>query len=131
MVSYADLLARARRDLETARIVFVAGDPNGAANRAYYAMYHAACASLMSAGFPRLALAKTHRGAISAFAEHIVQPGHVPAMASKMIAEAAKDRIVADYIGDGVSNETAEKLVANAAMFVDHVTAFIDRSARD
>jgi uncharacterized protein (UPF0332 family) len=125
VVSFADLLARARRDLETAKITLAVGDPNAAANRAYYAMYHAACASLMAVGQPRLALGKTHRGVMSAFAEHVVQNGHVPAGTSSMIGEAAKQRVLADYIGDGVSDQMARELIDNAEVFVGSVAVFV------
>jgi uncharacterized protein (UPF0332 family) len=125
VVSFADLMARARRDLETARIVVADGDPNAAANRAYYAMYHAACASLMAVGQPRLALGKTHRGVMSAFAEHVVRAGHVPAEASGVIAEVANQRILADYIGDGVTEQMARLLIDNADTFVSNVAAFV------
>lgn len=45
-----DLLGRARRAAQSARILLSAGDLNGAVNRAYYAMFYAAHAALEHQG---------------------------------------------------------------------------------
>lgn len=126
MVSHVDLMAKAQRDLRSALLTFEHGDPDAAANRAYYAMYHAASAALMAIGQPRLALAKTHRGVISAFAKHLVQPGHVPSVLSRMIGGGEKDRIIADYTGDGVGAAVARRLIDDAEVFVSSVGRFIE-----
>jgi uncharacterized protein (UPF0332 family) len=45
-----DLLNRARQAAQSARTLLESGDPNGAVNRAYYAMFHAAHAALEHRG---------------------------------------------------------------------------------
>jgi uncharacterized protein (UPF0332 family) len=44
-----DLLKRARQAAQSARTLLESGDPNGAVNRAYYAMFYAAHAALEEA----------------------------------------------------------------------------------
>lgn len=41
----AELMAKSRRALESARFLLAANDPDGACNRAYYAMFDAARAA--------------------------------------------------------------------------------------
>ena len=62
-----DLMSKARRALESARFLLSAADPDGACNRAYYAMFDAARAALLvsAAGVPA-EVAKTHGGLIAA-----------------------------------------------------------------
>jgi uncharacterized protein (UPF0332 family) len=73
----ADLMAKARRPLKSARLVFSDGDPDSACNRAYYAMFNAARAALLAEGRTKEAVGKTHAGLIAAFALHLVKPGKI------------------------------------------------------
>jgi len=69
-------LAKAERALASARLLLQDGDPDGACNRAYYAMFDAAQAAIMEVR-PEIdqASIKTHRGLIAAFGLHLVKPG--------------------------------------------------------
>jgi len=56
-----DLLDRAQRAVESAKLLLDAGDVNGACNRAYYAMFDAARAALIAPQKPPESEAiKTH-----------------------------------------------------------------------
>ena len=71
---------RPRRSLASASVLLVEGDVDGACNRAYHAMFYAAKAGLMAAGFEtEAAAAKTHAGSINQFDQFLVKPGLVPA----------------------------------------------------
>ena len=64
-------LSRAERALRSAKLLLEHGELEGAASRAYYAMFHATRAILFSKGLK----AKTHKGTVSLFGEHIVKKG--------------------------------------------------------
>ena len=46
------LMAKASRACVSARLLLDAGDVDGACNRAYYAMFDAACAALLASNAP-------------------------------------------------------------------------------
>jgi uncharacterized protein (UPF0332 family) len=72
----AELMDKADRALTSARLLFDAGDSDGATNRAYYAMFDAALASLLWAGLGATKdHHKTHRGLIASFGLHLVRTG--------------------------------------------------------
>lgn len=86
-----------------------------AANRAYYAMFHAATALLLSEG---LAFSR-HRGVIGAFTERYVKTGRFPTELGKALDKAFNARNRADYsYREGVSKGEAEQLVGLADQFV-------------
>mgnify|MGYP001078741883 CR=1 FL=1 len=62
----AGLMAKARRALKSARLVFNDGAPDSACNRAYCAMFNAARAALLAEGRAKEAQGKTHAGLIAA-----------------------------------------------------------------
>jgi uncharacterized protein (UPF0332 family) len=69
------LMSRARRSLIAARLLLEAGSPDFAASRAYYAMFYAAEALLLSRG---LAFSK-HEAVIAEFAREFVRSGEFAA----------------------------------------------------
>lgn len=71
-----ELNAKAKRALASAKLLLDSGDMDGACNRAYYAMFDAASAALLSIDAPVPAeVARTHSGLIAAFSLHVVKPG--------------------------------------------------------
>ena len=74
----SELLGKTARAIGSAKLLLASGDTDGAANRAYYAMYDAALAALAWAG----AVAddggsRTHSGLISRFGQHLVRYGRL------------------------------------------------------
>jgi len=65
------LLAKADAALEQADLLLKAGHPDGAADRCYYAMFHAASALLASKGLQYT----SHRAVLAAVGKELVQPG--------------------------------------------------------
>ena len=116
---------KAMRCLKTADWAYQDGDMDGACNRAYYAMFNAAHATLQALNHPEAALAKTHSGLISAFGEHAVKTGQLPTEHGRAFAEVSKRRMVADYDGDGMSGEDAEVAIRKSTAFVEAVTALL------
>ena len=119
------LLEKAERNLKTARLILADNDPVSACNRAYYAMFNAACAALVIVDQPKLAMAKTHSGLISSFSLHLIKSGEFTPDSGRLLALESKRRIVADYEGDPISTEEATNSLANATQFVAAVTQWI------
>jgi uncharacterized protein (UPF0332 family) len=55
-----ELMAKAERAAESAKLLLEAGDADGACNRAYYAMHNAARAALLAAGPVANSVSTTH-----------------------------------------------------------------------
>jgi len=86
-----------------------------AANRGYYAMFHAATALLLSEGsaFSR------HRGVINGFSERYLKTGRFPLELGKMLSRAFDARNQADYnFRQPVTPEAAGEVVGSATAFV-------------
>jgi uncharacterized protein (UPF0332 family) len=119
-----DWLSRAKRSLESARLLIDAADYDAACSRAYYATHYAARAALLYVGEEEASLAKTHRGMVANFSNHIVKPGHLPVELSKIFGREEKRRLVADYQVDGLGKAEADEALVNARVFVLAVTEF-------
>jgi uncharacterized protein (UPF0332 family) len=114
------LLAKASRALRSARLLLETGDFDGAANRAYYAMFSAARAALLATNAsidPNVT--RTHSGLIGAFGLHLVKNDIVPKDIGRMLNRAHETRLIADYNGEAVERPDAELLVEQAAVFLD------------
>ena len=117
-----DLFAKAGRAAASARLLFDAGDVDGACNRAYYAMFDAARAALILSSAPVEAeVARTHGGLISAFSLHLVKSGRIPVELGRVLNRAEEIRLVADYRGDQVEVGQALWMVEQAERFVLHI----------
>jgi uncharacterized protein (UPF0332 family) len=121
----AELIARAHRAAKSARILFDAGDMNGACNRAYYAMFDAARAALLTCGEQAKSEAKTHSGLIAAFSLHLVRPGRIPAQYGRSLRQADQIRLVADYSDEEPDRDTASTSIGQAGQFVDAVATYL------
>ena len=74
-----ELLVKADRALASAKLLLDSGDVDGACNRAYYPMFDAARAALLSIEAPVPAeVARTHSGLIAAFSLHLDKSGRIP-----------------------------------------------------
>ncbi len=111
-----------RRFLRSAEILLLDGDPDGAASRAYYAMFHAAEALLLSKGHEF----SKHRAVHSAFARDFVNTGLVPVALHRALLDSYEDRLVADYdLTFRVSKEDAQRHVDSARELIAVVAAFL------
>ena len=118
------LMSKARRACTSARLLLVAGDVDGACNRAYYAMFDAARAALLAANAPVSPdMGKTHGGLISAFGLQLVRNGRVSNDLGRALNRAEEIRLVADYRGDSVEFDDAREMVEQAGVFVEAMRA--------
>ncbi len=116
-------LAKARRACESARALLDLDDVDGAANRAYYAMFDAAHAALLISGAPvREEIARTHGGLIGAFGEHLVKTGRIPKDMGRALNRAEEMRLIADYKGESVEAHDATDMIEQAESFVSTLT---------
>lgn len=114
------LIAKADTAASSARSLLELGDTDGAANRAYYAMFDAARAALLASGLAPMAsdVSRTHSGLIGAFGQFLVKNGRVPRDLGRLLNRAHEIRQIADYTGDSVEPADASLLVQQAAIFV-------------
>lgn len=110
----ASEMERARRVLRSAWTL-LPDDPGSAANRTYYAAFHAAKAALLSVGErPR-----THSGTRGRFAFHFVRTGRIAPEIGRALGSAEELRLLADY------DEGAELTPADVRPVVEAVERFV------
>ena len=109
------LLNKGKRALRAAETLLKGGDFDFSVSRAYYAMFYAAEAALLS---KKISTSK-HSGVISLLYEHFVKPGKLDKSLHQTLHEAFDLRQQGDYWSDsGISEETAQDLLKKARLFV-------------
>jgi uncharacterized protein (UPF0332 family) len=93
-LSVADFLVKAGSALDSAKRDLAAGDHDGAANRLYYAMFHAARAALFSVG---ASAAGKHGTIIAQFGLRFCKDGPLPTRLGRALNEAQELRAEGDY----------------------------------
>jgi uncharacterized protein (UPF0332 family) len=111
-------LDKARSDLSNARNDLEHGFFRGAANRAYYAVFHTASAALLWLDVERA----RHSGVQSAFGERLIKSGIIEPEYSTLFVEARKIREEQDY-----DLEAAPLTLQDAAQIVDDAERFVNR----
>lgn len=93
----------------------------GAISRAYYAVFHAARATLESKALST----KTHKGTLQQFHLRLVKTNKVPEEMGHIISDLHDERDLADYhaLTDSFDRIDVEKHVKNARKFVETVEA--------
>ena len=115
----AELFYKANVAIKSSELLLSSGDLDGACNRAYYAMFDAARATLLITGVVvDLTTIKTHNGLITAFSLHLVKTGKVSVDLGKALNKVEDLRLVADYRGDEVDKEKAIWAREQAKVFV-------------
>jgi uncharacterized protein (UPF0332 family) len=119
-------MAKAETACASARALLGLGDVDGAANRAYYAMFDAARAALLTSGAPvEPTIGRTHSGLIGAFSNYLVKNGPIPKGVGRLLNRAHEIRLVADYNGDSVEMGDALQVVQQAEDFVAAIRLFL------
>lgn len=113
------MMVKASTACSSARALLDLGDVDGAANRAYYAMFDAARAALLASGAPvEPDIGRTHSGLIGAFGNHLVKNGPISKEVGRLLNRAHEIRLVADYNGNSVESDDAREMVKQAEIFV-------------
>ncbi len=119
------LLDKARRSVTSARRLLEGGDADFAVSRAYYAMFYAAEAALLSRG---LSFSK-HARVLAEFNRQFATTGEIPAHHATMLHEAFEQRLIADYSHEAAYPAArARRLLESAQAFVSDVEAYLRRA---
>jgi uncharacterized protein (UPF0332 family) len=119
------LIDRANRYLKSAAILLQDGDCESCVSRAYYAMFFAAEAALLTKD---LAFS-SHKGVISGFGEHFIKTGVFPKEMGREFNRAFEKRQVGDYdFTFVISAEEARQLLPLANSFVDTIAPGLGKS---
>ncbi|MEE8167468.1 MAG: HEPN domain-containing protein [Candidatus Hydrothermarchaeales archaeon] len=115
-------LTEAGERLETAKILLENRRSKDAISRAYYCMYHAAKAILLTKDLsPR-----THKGLIQKFGEEFIRTEKISKEYSSMLSKAEDLREHADYdVVREFTMEEAEAVVMDAEKFLERIREFL------
>jgi len=117
-----ELLQKTQESLAAAKLLLDQGFAGFATSRAYYAMFYAAEAILLSRG---LSFSK-HAGVIAAFGQHFAKPELVPLHLHRYLLDAFDMRQVGDYGAPAMIGATqAKQVLAWAQEFSEAVNAFL------
>jgi uncharacterized protein (UPF0332 family) len=86
-------------------------------NRAYYAIFYAANALLVTKGLER----SKHSGVIAAFRQHFVKTGIIESEFSRFYGEALEQRHAGDYDLASPDQVTATRSLEHAEQFVQRI----------
>jgi len=115
-IEYHLILAEER--LDEAHLLLEQNFYNGAVSRAYYAMFAAARAALLT----REIQVKTHTGLRSAFGNEFIKNGQIDKIYGRMLSRGEHIREEADYGSDKrITKEEAEATVISASSFIQIV----------
>jgi len=118
----AALLRKCCQSVDAARELMGKGYYEFAVSRAYYAMFYATEALLMSKD---LRFAK-HKGVIAAFGEHYVKTGLFTQEHATMLTDAFEDRAEGDYdFMASFSREEAQSALEKAARFCTDIERYL------
>lgn len=110
-----DLIEKAKRSLQSARLLLANGSPDFAASRAYYTMFYLASALLIGKG---LKFSK-HGSLIAAFGMHFAKTGEVDAKFHRYLIDAQDDRLIGDYTAKSILTEAeVATMVSQAEEFI-------------
>ncbi|MBM4250119.1 MAG: HEPN domain-containing protein [Euryarchaeota archaeon] len=116
------LLERAEKYLKSAGLLADADDYESSVSRAYYAMFFAAEAALLSKGLSPA----SHGGVLSVFGEHFVKTGVFPRSMGRALNRAYAKRQLGDYEHRFViSSREAKEVLADAAGFVKEISRYL------
>jgi uncharacterized protein (UPF0332 family) len=108
-------LALAEDKLQVARDLLELSHFDDAVSRAYYAMFYAAKAALLTTG----STPRSHSGVLSQFSQHFVMTGRVEKELGRMLSQAMQAREASDYnAAIRAFQSDAQQAIADAETFV-------------
>ena len=118
------LLERAATKLSAAKILLREGYFDDAVSRAYYSMYFAARAILLTKDI----VPKTHRGLISKFGLKFIDDGFIEKTYGKALNVTKGDREEADYsIVCEITEEEAKSVITDVDAFLKRINEAIEK----
>jgi uncharacterized protein (UPF0332 family) len=117
------LIQKAQRYLKSAELLLRDGDSESSVSRAYYAMFYAAEAVLLTKGLSF----SSHKGVISAFGEHFVKTDVFSREMGRELNRAFEKRQIGDYEYTFViSEDEAEQMLESGTEFVNNIARWLD-----
>ena len=117
-------MQKANKKLEVAGRLLNSGDYDDAVSRAYYAVFHATQALLLTEG----ERAETHKGIVMLFGLLFVKTGKFSKNVGKYLANLKDDRESGDYeVFSYIDNETAETALSEAKQFLREASLYLDK----
>jgi uncharacterized protein (UPF0332 family) len=114
------LLSKSQQYLRSAAVLLEVGDYDSCVSRAYFAMFYAAQAALLTTGTS----VKSRRSVRSAFVERFVDDGRFPRRAAEVLHRAHDLQETADYAQQPFVEEAdAEKVLSEAEAFIGSIDA--------
>jgi uncharacterized protein (UPF0332 family) len=118
----AAYLTRSHEDIDTARLLCANGKYKVALSRAYYAIFYAASAMLLSEGIKR----SKHSGVQSAFRQSFIKASIIEAEYSDIYGAARDARELSDYdLWFMPVEEFTETIIADAERFVARMEQYL------
>lgn len=116
-------LERAEEKLEAAKYLFEGEYYNDASSRAYYSMFHAASALLLTKDIAPY----THRELIKKFGLEFVKKEIIDEWYAKALRNQKDMRELGDYdVTREITEEEAEQLIENAERFLEEIVELIE-----
>ena len=113
---------KSKGKLQVAQKLLKGGDLDDAVSRAYYCVFHAAQAVLLTEGLS----AETHQGLVNLFGLHLVKTGKFEKRFGKYLANLKDDRESGDYeVYSVIDRETAEQAVREAGEFLQATETYL------
>lgn len=117
-------IQKAETKLKVAEKLLKSRDYEDAVSRAYYAVYHAAQALLLTEGEK----AETHKGVVTLFGLLFVKTGKFEKKMGRYLANLKDDREAGDYeIFSFLDKESAESAVAEAKEFFSAAKSYLQK----
>ena len=115
-------LEKSKDKLQVAEELFREKHFEDAVSRAYYSVFHAAQAILLTEGLS----ASTHQGLVNLFGLHLVKTGKFEKRFGKYLANLKDDRETGDYeVYSAIDQETAEHAVQEAREFLQAAESYL------
>lgn len=117
-------IAKSKEKLRVAQGLLQNGEYEDAVSRAYYSVFHAAQAVLLTEGLT----ASTHQGLVNLFGLQLVKTGKFDRKFGKCLSNLKDDRENSDYeIYSGVDRETAKQAVTEAEEFITAAVTYLKK----
>jgi uncharacterized protein (UPF0332 family) len=119
-------IQNAQEMLDASRVLLDNDFYTSAVNRAYFAVFYAANALLITKGLSQT----KHSGVISAFRQHFIKTGLIAPEYSTIYGRLMEGRHASDYeLGSSVTRENAQSNLANAEKFVLEVQRWLKQES--
>lgn len=116
-------IQKANKKLEVAEKLLKSGDYEDAVSRAYYAVFHATQALLLTEG----ERAETHKGIVTLFGLLFVKTGKFSKHIGKYLANLKDDRESGDYeVFSYIDRETAETAISESKEFLNETKLYLE-----